>query len=848
MANPFDQFDTPPKPTAPKKASARPAVRTRKQALRETARRVIAEQRAEPSMIPLPVRDRTAALMGSVNDAFFGLPARIAGGITRTPNDLMQEFARQQGERAPVTNFIGTLAAGMLTGGGLVKGAGTLTKSSIPALARTGNLVQRATTLRRGQKVLNAAKIAGTGAAAGAATAAGKGENVGEGAAYGAGGALAAGGAMKAGGWLYGKASEVLRLSGADAILRRYTKATREQLSQRAQDFRNKTGTEPTVYELLDLEDRENLRGVLRRLTTPQRERAAAKARTRVQNIPGDIARVVDKATAREKSTIASRLATNLAQSRGSKSPTLAEKRMARAAAENPTRLAQLRREEAANIMKPYDERTAYMSVNDLIPAVPVAGKKAGQVVFQTDDPEVSKAILAAAGSMKLRPESQGIKVREITGIIQELKEDLDGSVIERGTAQRAIDHLEGLLAKDHPDVLPAINRMNAAWAARTRQLEGMGSLRPEAANAQVSGAKQLRKAENIYQTPEGAAGRVMGQRMALTEDLGAATQPALGKVRELAESRTVARNLAANIGKPATRTITEAARAQSESARKLASMVRDPTVDLQAIEAGDLALLASAINPASMAYTKARALAVLTNLLRGIPEGRSRVLTDMLFSQDENLTRRAINALRSEGDAGERALAAVFAAGQAAAGAGASSPSSITGTAPLRTSPENQQPAETNPFDQFDTGEEMPAGFEGAASPYAQELQRIYDTEDPAVLDLIGRVEQQESGGDQSAVSPAGAVGVMQVMPDTAPEAATMAGVPWDEEAYRNDPAYNRLLGIAYLTEMLRRYDGDAELALIAYNAGPRRADEYAAGRGELPDETKNYVARILG
>lgn len=74
------------------------------------------------------------------------------------------------------------------------------------------------------------------------------------------------------------------------------------------------------------------------------------------------------------------------------------------------------------------------------------------------------------------------------------------------------------------------------------------------------------------------------------------------------------------------------------------------------------------------------------------------------------------------------------------------------------------------------------------------------------------------------------------------------MAGVPWDEEAYRNDPAYNRLLGIAYLTEMLRRYDGDAELALIAYNAGPRRADEYAAGRGELPDETKNYVARILG
>ena len=87
-----------------------------------------------------------------------------------------------------------------------------------------------------------------------------------------------------------------------------------------------------------------------------------------------------------------------------------------------------------------------------------------------------------------------------------------------------------------------------------------------------------------------------------------------------------------------------------------------------------------------------------------------------------------------------------------------------------------------------------------------------------------------------------------MQVMPGTAPEAAKLAGLPWDENAYYNDPIYNRLLGIAYLSEMLRRYDGDVELALAAYNAGPGRADDYAAGRGDLPAETQNYVARIAG
>ena len=135
--------------------------------------------------------------------------------------------------------------------------------------------------------------------------------------------------------------------------------------------------------------------------------------------------------------------------------------------------------------------------------------------------------------------------------------------------------------------------------------------------------------------------------------------------------------------------------------------------------------------------------------------------------------------------------------------------------------------------------------------------LQNIYATENPDLIELVQRVKGQESGGQQfdsegrPLESSAGAIGIMQVMPDTAPEAAALAGLPWDESAYRTDPAYNELLGIAYLSEMLRRYDGDVERALAAYNAGPGRVDD-ALSMGDpnwlsaLPAETQDYVARI--
>ena len=114
------------------------------------------------------------------------------------------------------------------------------------------------------------------------------------------------------------------------------------------------------------------------------------------------------------------------------------------------------------------------------------------------------------------------------------------------------------------------------------------------------------------------------------------------------------------------------------------------------------------------------------------------------------------------------------------------------------------------------------------------------------------------ESGGKQFAAngqpltSPKGAVGVAQVMSKTAPEAAALAGLSYDETKYKNDASYNKALGLAYFQKQLQDNGGELSKAYAAYNAGPealkQAVDEADKEGGDwltyLPKETQNYVA----
>ena len=101
---------------------------------------------------------------------------------------------------------------------------------------------------------------------------------------------------------------------------------------------------------------------------------------------------------------------------------------------------------------------------------------------------------------------------------------------------------------------------------------------------------------------------------------------------------------------------------------------------------------------------------------------------------------------------------------------------------------------------------------------------------------DLITSVIRAESGFNVRAVSPKGAQGLMQLMPQT----ASQLGV---HNAF--DPQANVDAGTRYLRELLERYNFDLVKALAAYNAGPQRIDQY---HGVPPYyETKAYVARIV-
>jgi len=133
-------------------------------------------------------------------------------------------------------------------------------------------------------------------------------------------------------------------------------------------------------------------------------------------------------------------------------------------------------------------------------------------------------------------------------------------------------------------------------------------------------------------------------------------------------------------------------------------------------------------------------------------------------------------------------------------------------------------------------TGEAyMAEGWRQLAGSYADLIAAAADEHgiDPALLASVATVE---SGWDPRAVSPKGARGLLQLMPET----AERFGV---SDVF--EPAENVRGGAAYLRWLLDRYDGDTQLALAAYNAGEGAVDRH---RGVPPyRETRAYVSKVI-
>lgn len=146
-----------------------------------------------------------------------------------------------------------------------------------------------------------------------------------------------------------------------------------------------------------------------------------------------------------------------------------------------------------------------------------------------------------------------------------------------------------------------------------------------------------------------------------------------------------------------------------------------------------------------------------------------------------------------------------------------------------------------------------------GGGYPVLQDLVAANRNVETALVHAISR---QESEFRTDAVSPAGARGIMQLMPATAREVAGTLRLPFEPDRLTRDRAYNARLGAQYIQDLLRRWDNSYVLAIAAYNAGPSRVEQWIRRNGDprtqqvdiidwierIPfAETRNYVQRVL-
>lgn len=882
-------------------AKRKPKVTTRKQEVQQIARERVRAQSPENRVAKKGVSKVLGAanpMLGAVSEFFindnqanafqagleqglFGLPTRARAGVnyigdllSGRPADYGREFEietaanRQRQELAPGAGLAGNIASGAVGGAGAARaasaGAARLASAASPAAARVGNVLQGAQTLRKGQTARNVAKVAGAGAVGGAAQALGEGSDVATGAGVGAIAPVALGGAVKAvsgGAKILRQGSRPFSKSVPKAI-REVIKDNPEEIAARQAELSRRTGANvPLVAALKDPDFKNVTDKVLKRSDDAME---IAKKQTG-QYVRGFMDRMIGHVNRAGKQGDA--MQTNIAD------------------------LAQLRKDTADELMRPIEniqvdltqiplddlERDVTRSIGSRIVGL---GPRIREALSDLNPDDLSEMGLDAsdlANARRLLTEwgfgtPVQASVREMDNLRRALEAAGRSAMTTNPANSMAYRNAAKVIGDFTAEAAPSYRQMIDTFAAQSRLMEGF---KTAAAGKRITDIEDDLMRSNL-RTAEGRVGMKAGELYRQRETVSERPTKAIAAARDFAARGRLTRPASMEAGAAQPGTVTEnlgeRAAADLADASEAETQVLNRVLDTERLgalarnEDGTLSpeeIVYGAFLGNALASTKARFLA---NLLDKLPKGMNRevagTISEMLFSRDKAMTDRALEALRRQGMLESQvarlmqdALPASVSAGAIAAqgndverpDAAPSIPSVAEDLASM-----DAQAAEVP----LDPAEDMGDG-EMTDSPYAEDLQAVYDTESPELLDLIDRVAQQESGGQQfdqegnPLTSSAGAIGIMQVMPGTAPEAARLAGVPFDEEAYRTDPTYNRLIGIAYLSEMLRRYDGDVELALAAYNAGPGAVDRVINRGGNwlaaLPAETQDYVTRIL-
>ncbi len=805
-------------------APTKPKVVSREEELKRIGRERVAQSDARQAFKPGTILGDFVqfgdAARASVANTF-GIGPRISAVFddANLPYDERLTIAREENRLNRDKSLVGDIT-GLVLGGGGAAGAGKMAIRGLQRapgiIQRVGNVLDRATTLQRGQRAANAAKVVGVGAATGAAQAAGEGTDVGEGAAYGGvGGAVGGYVGSKIGNALEWGVERVARLlptvrgrPTGEAV--RIVLDTLEQDGLSPEDARRaltEARRRGVPMSLSDVGD--NMRGLTAGLA----------------NKPGTARTIVRTALEGRQAGQAERIQSSIERNLG---------RTANVREESNAMIDQAR----ADAGPLYDEAYALPAtwsnepgtlLNQLLHTP--AGRQAmnrARVIAQNErrDPSALGFDLDGEGNVVLQrvPSMQTLDYvkRSLDDVVEAHRDPVTGR-LRLDEAGRAINQVRA-------DFNAELRRLNPVYGNALDAYAGPAGL----TNALNRGLRFTNKsaddiaAETERMTPAEAQQYALGVRSALARFVEGKTDGANKAMALVNSPKKRAALVRLFGGEQGFADFMNSLADEWESAITHGyAMTGSRTAPLQ--QEGQnidqlVSLFDAGINANNGRFINA---AKILLGLRGradragnfTREELARTLTETNPATLDEIMRRIGDEDIQAVQRLQRSLSYGASGGMGAARDNAP-PTIDVGTGQIVPTEEPPGPQSMNVSPEFDA--------------------------------LASRMEQVESGGNQAAVSPKGAVGVMQVMPTTAPEAAALAGLEFDEQRYLTDPEYNRQLGRAYLAEMLNRFGGDVELAVAAYNAGPGAVQKaLAAGdnwKSALPAETQDYLVKVLG